>query len=165
MPKGTKKTQTSVSSPHVPISVASQISDADRKLFTAAELEALEHEVTIEAQEDMRAEAKERVRERLRAQKRMEIQRRIDPDEEMFLFTVDLAPFADRIMLDGTIYMHGATYEVPHKQFDTMREIAARTWEHEREIGNANSQFYRKPRSVTLGPKDSATPVTALMRV
>lgn len=160
-----KKGSKNVSKPFLPASAASQISDADRALFTVEELEALEHEVTLEAQADLKEEARERVRDRLKATKRLEIQRKIDPDEEMYYITVDLAPFADRITLDGVVYMHGATYEVPHRQYDTMREIVARTWEHEAEIGNANSQFYRKPRSVKLGPKDSATPITSLMRV
>lgn len=154
--------------PHISrplVSTASQISEADRALFTAEELAALEDEVVLEVQEDMKAEAKDRVRERIKAQKRLEMQRAIDPDEEVFYLTVDLAPYAPSIILDGVIYLHGSTYEVPKRQYDTMREIVARTWGHEHSIGNANSEFYRKPRNVHIGPKDTGLSPAQIMRV
>lgn len=164
MTKGSKK-RVGISKPHIPISVASMISDADRKLFTAKELEELEAEVTIEISDEMLDEARQRVRESLKAQKRLEMQRKLDPDEELYFCTIDLAPFADRMTLDGVVYLHGATYEVPHRQYDTMREIMSRSWQHEASIGNANSDNYRKPHNFRLGPRDAATPASQLMRV
>lgn len=153
------------SKPFVPVSTASQIAPEDRALFSEKELTDLENEVVLEVQADMRDEARERVRDRLKMQKRLEIQRRLDPNEEMHYFTCDLAPFADRIIIDGVVYMHGSTYELPSKQFKSMSEIAARTWEHEAEIGNANSQFYRKPRNVQLGPKEQGLSASQILRV
>lgn len=154
-----------LSTPFRPTTVGSQISEADRALFSPAELEALENEAALAAQEDMRNEARARVIETLKAQKRAQLQSALDPDEEMYLFTVDLAPYADRITLDGVIYMHGATYEVPRRQFQTMNEIVARSWAHEREIGNANAQDYRKPRNIQIGPKNGSLSAEQLLRV
>ena len=162
---GSRKGGQAVSQPMTRVSVASQISDADRALFSPEELAALEAEITLEVQEDMREEARDRVREKLKVQKRAEMQRRIDPDEEMYHITIDLAPFAANITIDNVIYLHGSTYEVPKKLYDTMREVMARTWQHESEIGNANSQFYRKPRNVRLGPTDAGVSASQLMRV
>ena len=58
--------------------------------------------------------------------------------------TVDLAPCAGGgsggrarpsfVMLDGTMYYHGQTYEVPFNVANTLIDVMARTWEHENEI-------------------------------
>lgn len=146
-------------------SVGAQISEADRALFTVAELKALEAEVAIEVSQDVKDEARERVRERLKQSKRLEMQRALEPDEQMHFITIDVAPFADRITIDNVIYLHGLTYEVPRRMFDSMREVIARTWKHEHDIGNANSQHYRRPRNVVLGPRDAGMPASQLMRV
>src|SRR5690606_20538624 len=113
----------------------------------------------------MKADARDRVREQIKARKRLEMQRAIDPDEGLYIITLDLAPYAPSIVLDGVVYFHGSTYEVPKRQYDTMREIVARTWGHEQSIGNANSEFYRKPRNITIGPKDMGLSTVHLMRV
>jgi hypothetical protein len=145
------------------VTTGSQISEADRNLFTAEELEALENEVILEVQSDMREEAKARVREQLRSQKRLEMQRATDPDEEVFLLTIDVAPYADRVTLDNVIYLHGITYELPKRVYDTVKEIMGRTWEHESTRGNPNANFYQKPRQTRIGPKDAGADASALL--
>lgn len=74
------------------------------------------------------------------------------PAEEMKYITLDMAGHSDRIMIDGTIYFHGQTYEVPKKLYDVLQDIISRGWEHEHEIGGANREFYRRPRSTSLRP-------------
>jgi hypothetical protein len=158
-----KKTKAGGAKPITMVTTGSQISEADRKLFTADELEALESEVILEVQSDMREEAKGRVREQLRAQKRLEMQRATDPDEAVFNVTIDVAPYADRVMLDNVIYLHGITYEVPKRVYDTIKEVMGRTWEHEATRGNPNANYYQKPRHTRIGPRDAGADASALL--
>jgi hypothetical protein len=61
------------------------------------------------------------------------------PDREGYSFlTVNLAPHASEIRIDGVIYFHGYTYEVKDAQLQTFYEIMHRTWQHERSTGGAN---------------------------
>jgi hypothetical protein len=87
------------------------------------------------------------------------------PQDQLEYILIDMAGHAPHIMLDGVQFFHGETYEVTRAQADTMREIIARGWAHEEEIGGANRDLYRKPRNTTLassgavrsGPLDQAT--------
>ena len=74
------------------------------------------------------------------------------PDEQMFQITLDLAPHSNRLVLDSTIYLHGATYTVGRRTYDTMREMIHRGWEHQREIDGKNSTMYREKSNITLTP-------------
>jgi hypothetical protein len=107
----------------------------------------------------LRAKARERVdKERRDAAmdaflgSEVELARRAHiPNQEMKYITLDLAGHSLFIMLDGTVYFHGETYEVPKMVYDTMAEIVSRGWEHESEIGGANRELYRKPRNARIG--------------
>lgn len=76
-----------------------------------------------------------------------------DPDEALESFTLDLAGHSDRITLDGTVYFHGRTYEVSMRLKQTLKDIVARTWEHEDEVGGVNRDQHRPVRSVALSPR------------
>lgn len=52
---------------------------------------------------------------------------------------INVAPYADRITLDGVIYLAGQVYEVPVPVAITIREIISRTWQHEASTGGAYS--------------------------
>lgn len=107
---------------------------------------------------ELRAKARERVdRERKEASMDAFLAAEIDaarraglPQEEMKFIALDMAGHSDRIMLDGIIYFHGQTYEVPKHTYDVLREVVARGWEHEDEIGGANRDMYRRPRTTAL---------------
>lgn len=88
-----------------------------------------------------------------------------DPEEELFEYQLDLAGHADRIMLDGKIFLHGNTYSFTRKELETVHDIVAQTWKHEDEIGGANRDYYRRPRHVRVGPQDVGRPNSSLMRV
>jgi hypothetical protein len=72
--------------------------------------------------------------------------------EEMRSIVVDLALFADRIILDGVQYFHGSRYTVRKSQFDVMQEIMQRTRVHDDEIhsGEAGENYYRKERQMRV---------------
>lgn len=74
------------------------------------------------------------------------------PNEEMKYISLDMAGHSDRIMIDGVVYFHGQTYEVPKRLYDVLKEVVGRGWEHEDEIGGANRDVYRRPRSTALQP-------------
>jgi hypothetical protein len=69
--------------------------------------------------------------------------------------TIDLAPIAAYIALDGTFYYHGVTYEVPANVAATIIDISARTWEHENEIHGRprRADLGRRQTLVQLGPQ------------
>lgn len=64
---------------------------------------------------------------------------------------IDLAPFADRIVVDGKTYMHGAMVRVPRKVAASLQEQIQRTWQHQEGLQGKNENAYRKPRMQTVG--------------
>lgn len=97
-----------------------------------------------EHKEALRLKAKARVeaRERDRAETAFldaeedRLERELHPEvhEELQDITIDLAIYADRIVIDGKHYMHGRTYKgLPKSRCDVMRDIMARTYKHHAE--------------------------------
>ena len=58
----------------------------------------------------------------------------LSPTDRLTDFVVDLPEFTYLIKIDGRDYYHGCSYRVPVRQADSMRDIAARAWEHDWEI-------------------------------
>ncbi len=131
-------------------------------------------ELTTEERKALYAKAVETVQQELKdaeaarilKEYEKDVRRRLVPEEELIPVLIDVAGHADRITIDGTQYFQGVTYSVPQVKAATIREIMARTWKHEREIGGANGNAYRQPRNLTLSP-NSPVPATMshLMRV
>jgi hypothetical protein len=78
-----------------------------------------------------------------------EERRALNPQEEIKWITLDLAGHSDRITLDGTIFFHGMTRPVRKAVYDSLRDIVARGWEHESEIGFAN-----RGRNISMRPQN-----------
>jgi hypothetical protein len=76
--------------------------------------------------------------------------------EKTFTITLDLAPHSDRLTIDSTIYLHGGTYTVKERLYNTMREMIHRGWEHQREIDGKDGNMYRAQSNVRLSPNDVA---------
>lgn len=85
-------------------------------------------------------------------------------DERQCVITLDLAPHSDRLVIDNVIYMHGQTYTVGQRLFDTMREMQSRGWQHQEEIDGKDRNFYRKSKTVNLTPANAAMPAPVLSR-
>lgn len=79
-----------------------------------------------------------------------EERRALDPKQEMKIISLDMAGHSDRIALDGVVFFHGITYEVPRTVYESLREVVANGWRHEEEIGGSNRDQYRKPKHETL---------------
>lgn len=128
-----------------------------------------------EAKDALRAKAREQIDREVEEktadvlfQEYLEAERRArDPEQEMKWITLDLAGHSDRITLDGTIFFHGMTRAVPKNVYDSLRDIVARGWEHESEIGFANRNRNTAPRQrdVRLSPTNpTGVPIGAVAR-
>ncbi len=73
-------------------------------------------------------------------------------DEAVYDVTIDVAPYTDRIFLDGKWYMQGRTYKFGQRVADSVREIMARTWEHQAEIDGKDTNMYRRGNPIALSP-------------
>lgn len=60
-------------------------------------------------------------------------------DVELVSMTINVAPHADRVVYNGTIYLANRTYEVPVDLAATLRDVISQTWKHEQSTGGANS--------------------------
>jgi len=78
------------------------------------------------------------------------------PDEDQFDITLDLFEASDRIVIDGRTFMHGGTYKVGKRVYDTLREIQARGWGHQAEIDGKDSNAYRRAANQILKPNSKA---------
>jgi hypothetical protein len=102
----------------------------------APNFDLLTDEMKAKLREDalVQVEARERDRamEAYLAAEVERIERELVPDshEEMKEIYIDLAIYADRIIIDGKHYMHGRTYTVKKSLYDSMKDIQAQTWQH-----------------------------------
>lgn len=67
----------------------------------------------------------------------------IEPTEEIF---IDLAPYADRLMIDGKILFQGQTKTVRASEADVIREMMQATWRHQSIVDGKPEDFYRRSR-------------------
>lgn len=73
-------------------------------------------------------------------------------EEELETVLVDLAPYADKIMLDGVTYFQGQTKTVRKSVAEVINEICARTWSHQSIVDGKPEDFYRKGRGQRVVP-------------
>lgn len=76
---------------------------------------------------------------------------------------INLAEFADRLVIDGVIYVNGRTYELPRAKAQVAKEIMARGWQHQAEIEGKDREFYLRQQlqntAIRLSPKAGAARV------
>lgn len=78
-------------------------------------------------------------------------------DEEQFTITLDLYEGAHHIKLDNQTFFHGHTYTVGKRTYDSLREVVARGWAHQREIEGKDSNAYRKEQNMIVKGNDRIT--------
>lgn len=121
--------------------------EADLSLLSVEEQMAIRAEVTRETEAEKREVAKRVFREQVRDEAR----RDAGIEEEIVTFTLDLAEFADRLVIDGRIYFHGRTYSVPRSVFNSMSEMAFRTHGHQLEL-DGKSRIKHMQRNQGVSP-------------
>lgn len=68
------------------------------------------------------------------------------PAPDLVEVNINLAPFANRITLDGMVFFHGGKYTVPRSVANSLVDVMSQTWRHEREVrGEVNPNAYRRP--------------------
>jgi hypothetical protein len=91
-----------------------------------------------------------------------EEEREYEPADELVDFTVDLPDYTYMIAIDNVRYYHGCTYEIPKRKSDSMADIQARAWEHDREIQGRRRQgdMTRQPQHLSISPSNPNGRVT-----
>lgn len=67
--------------------------------------------------------------------------------EPMTDITIDLAPYADRLMLDGKIFFQGQTKTVPESVAAVILDMQQATWRHQSIVDGKPENFYRRSRN------------------
>lgn len=130
-------------------------------------------ELTEEEKEEVRELARAQVAEKYKkvAKKRFleemvkQIEQESIPEQQLHPVLIDLAGHANKIVVDGKHYLHGRVYYFTQGEMDSIVEIMANTWRHEREVHGANSDFYRKPQNALLRPGHEQMSLSQLVSV
>lgn len=65
--------------------------------------------------------------------------------DEIVTVTIDLAPYAPHILVNGHAYWHGQSYPVPRHVAASLQETMFNTWRHQSTIrGESLNEFYAK---------------------
>lgn len=71
--------------------------------------------------------------------------------KELWWYRIDLAPCGGtEIKINGFPYYHGQTYKMETDLLRSVKEIVARTWDHENNIMGANENMYRREQNKML---------------
>lgn len=91
------------------------------------------------------AEKDRLVAEEMERLRREEGKRTGNPDrDELVRVTIDVAEYADRLVINGFEYHNGYSYDVPRHVYESMRETMYRTHLLQRELDDKDlTQFYR----------------------
>lgn len=121
--------------------------DADKPLFTPKELADIKAKAREEVMADKKAAAKKDLiaREKQRLQREDGLTTGNSHMDQIVSVNIDLAPYADRILVNSVAYYHGQRYSVPRHVAMSLQETMFRTWQHQAEIkGESMREFYAK---------------------
>lgn len=111
-----------------------------------------------EARKSVLAEMEQDARDEFFSRETEKLRRAKTPADRYVEVTVDMAPYAAFLMLDGTQYYHGYTYKVPFRVACVILEQMQRTWQHQDQIdGRERSNAYRAPLNRKIGMRDAGT--------
>jgi hypothetical protein len=85
---------------------------------------------------------------------KQELERLAKPEERPCFIRVMLPPFANEVVLDGTVYQHGWHGEVPYSKYLSMQDIIARAWDHQYDTEGHKYPNRRPQREIVLGAGD-----------
>lgn len=131
----------------------------------AVEIDPLKQaQIEAEVRAELEAEQQELAEAALKRELKTKLKREmlanagLNDGEELAPITIDLAPHADKIRIDGVDYYQGHTYNVAPQAIATFNEIMGRTWWHEEDISDRRGRHnaYRKPYDRKLDGKTAA---------
>lgn len=125
---------------------------ADFALLSEEDRERIRNEARLVVAEERRKEAEKAYLEEALSEER----RDKGIEEPLITGTLDLAPEADRILIDGRPFLHGMSYTLPRSVWQTLMECQSRGWNHHYETREGKSKLAQGPsfsnRSPTLSP-------------
>jgi hypothetical protein len=65
----------------------------------------------------------------------------INHQDDVVEFLINVAPFSPGITIDGKHYPHGSWAKLSRREYDSIRDMMARSWESEDRAGNPNRRF------------------------
>lgn len=133
--------------------------------MTFALSEADKEKVREKARGIVAAKFKKRAEEQYLAEAIKEIERESIPEQQVEPILINVAGHADKITLDGRQFAHGRVYYCTQNERETLEEIMSRTWGHEKEVGGANFNHYRKPVNAVLRPGSENISLAQLVHV
>lgn len=136
-----------------------------REVFTLTLNENDKEKVREKARAIVAAKFKKQAEEKLLAQYVEEIERESIPEQQVEPILINVAGHSNKISLDGRPYFQGHVYNVTQRERETLEEIMDRTWKHEKEVGGANFDHYRKPANAVLRPGSELRPIHSLVSV
>lgn len=139
--------------------IADALSEIERRVDASDELTAEDRvQIKARAREEVKKRRKDAATKRALDEAIREEERSYDPLQQFEDVTIDLAPYAPFVSLDGIMYFHGLSYSVPYNVARTIDDISARTWEHQNEIDGRRRRgdLNRRPMQTVIGPHGSA---------
>jgi hypothetical protein len=120
--------------------------DIDLSVLTATEIAALKQTAEVRLTAKLKVDAEEEfIKQEM---DRLEKTRYPSLVEEMREVRINLALYADRILLDGRSYFHGEVYNVPKSVYDVIKECEAASFRHDDEVhGDPDANFYKRNRA------------------
>ena len=105
-------------------------------------------EIEAEALAEIALEHKKKKKQEYKKALLDEHRKSLDPGNFIYEeVIIDVAGHADRITIDNKVFFHGCEYTVSSNVAASLNEIMWRTHQHEAEVGFANRDQYRPPRS------------------
>jgi hypothetical protein len=82
--------------------------------------------------------------------------RKTETGKDLWWYRIDLAPCGGtEVKINGVPYYHGSTYEFETDLLRSIKEIVARTWDHENNIQGSNENVYKVAQDRILRGGDS----------
>ena len=121
--------------------------EADKPMFSAEDIAKIRAEAKAEILKDRKAAAKKDMiaKEKHRLQREEGLTVGNSHMDQIVSINIDLAPYANRILINGESYFHGQRYSLPRHVAMSLQETMFRTWQHQAEIkGESYREFYAK---------------------
>lgn len=143
--------------------VAGALGEIDKRLDSSILSAEDRAQIKAKAREHVNAERRKKAEAEYLAKSIREIEIEDRPTEQYEDIVIDIPPFvaAEKlggscITLDGKMFFHGLTYNVPYSVARVLEDVMARGWEHENEIHGRRrrSEGYRRQINQHIRPGD-----------
>lgn len=119
--------------------------------------EAKVKELRLKAKANVERERQKAAEAQLLEELELEERRASGLIEPMVDITIDLAPYADKLMIDGKILFQGQTKTVRESEAAVILEMMSATWKHQSIIDGKPEDFYRKGRGQAVAANGGVT--------